>query len=371
MTGNKVLNITHIITGDLWAGAEVQAYTLIVGLLKCKNLCLNVIVFNHGILVDKLVSGGIRVNVVSEKHNNIFKMFWQLFYILSETKAEIVHTHGYKETLLGGLAARFCNVRVIIRTYHGKGIMDAGIKYTLIEKLNNFFTDRIIAVSENLKNYLISKKLQEEIITVIHNGIDPGLIKPIKSINELKSEFNIKAEDHVIGSVGRLVPVKGHKYFLEGAKKILEVNNKVVFVVVGDGPLMLDLGNQIKKLGISNKVRFLGFRKDIIDIMNIFDIFVITSLHEGVPMVLLEAMSLAKPIIATKVGGIPEIISDNQNGLLVSAKDSEVLALVCLELLKNNKLQKGLAKAARKDIEEKYSNLHTAKKTEKLYRELL
>ena len=332
---DKQNNITHIISGDLWAGAEAQVYALILGLLNCKNLCINVITFNHGILVDKLVNAGVRVDVISEKQTNVYLMVWHIYMFLRITKTEIVHTHGYKETLLGGLAGKLCNIKAIIRTHHGKGIMDSGFKYTLAEKLNKFFTDRVIAVSEDLKNYLISKKIKKEIITVIHNGINVELIKPVKSINELKSAFDIKPEDQVIGAAGRLVPVKGYKYFLESARKILEVYNKVVFVIVGDGPLMHELDNQIKKLGITNKVKLLGFREDIIDIMNIFDIFVITSLHEGIPMVLLEAMSLAKPIIATKVGGIPEIISDNQNGLLISPEDPETLATVCLGLIEN------------------------------------
>ncbi|OPL13842.1 MAG: hypothetical protein AVO38_12790 [delta proteobacterium ML8_D] len=365
----KAVNVCHIISGDLWAGAESQAYTLIVGLFKAKGISPNVIVFNDGILLKKLMASGIRVDLISEKSNNLAKMVWRIYNILRSTGVEILHTHGYKETFLGGLAARLCNAKSIVRTHHGKGVMDAGLKHRLIEKLNAVcFMDRAIAVSEDLKAFLISKNFKESIITVIHNGILADEVCPRREGSDIRAELNIEDDTIVIGTVGRLVGVKGHKYFLEGAKEILAQNENVVFVVAGDGPLFHELETEVKKLGITKNVRLIGFREDVFDIINIFDIFALTSLHEGVPMVLLEAMLLGKAIVATRVGGIPEIISDSRNGLLTPPMDSEAFAAVSLKLIDNKSVREQLAKNAKKDAESRYIIEKVAHSMESLYK---
>jgi len=364
------INVCHIITGDLWAGAESQAYALIVGLSKAKGISLNVVTFNNGILVEKLIAIGIRVDVIPEKSNNLLKIVWHVYKILKSTETNILHTHGYKETFLGGLAARLCNIKSIVRTHHGKGVMEARVKHRFIEKLNRFFfIDSVIAVSEDLKAFLMSKKFKESIIRVIHNGIIANEVKPYREARYVKEELNIYDNAIVIGTMGRMVRIKGHKYFLEGAKEILKKNENVVFIIAGDGPLMNEVEKDVNYLGISKKVKLLGFRNDAYDIINICDIFALTSLHEGIPMVLLEAMYLGKAIVATRVGGIPEIISDHRNGLLIPAMDSKKFAAACLELIENRALREKIAANAKRDIETKYKNDHVVDKVEKLYRQ--
>jgi L-malate glycosyltransferase len=366
----KIINACHIITGDLWAGAESQAYALIVGLSKSRGINLNVITFNHGILVRKLTASGIKVEVISEKSNNFLKMIWAIYTILKSTETEIIHTHGYKETLLGGTAARLYRVKCIVRTHHGKGVMDASLKHQLIEKFNKtFFTDRVISVSEDLKIFLISRGFKENIITVIHNGVNANDVAAIREKSSVRTELNIDDRAIVVGTVGRMVKVKGHKYFIEGAKAILTKEINVVFIIAGDGPLMNEIKKEIKKLGISKQVKLLGFRKDAYDIINLFDIFALTSLHEGIPMVLLEAMFLKKPIIATNVGGIPEILSDRRNSLLIPPMDSGAFSAACLELIENIALRQQIAENAKIDVAAKYQSGQVADKVEKLYRQ--
>ncbi len=371
-TDEVKVNICHIISGDLWAGAEAQAYTLVKGLSKKNSLKLNVITLNGGYLTKKIRDSGIKVDVVDEKINSSLKMVWYIYRILRKKHIDIVHTHGYKETLLGGFAARLARIKGIVRTHHGKGVIYGTIYHRFIEKLNTiFFSDNLIAVSEDLKQYLIANRFQRNHITVIHNGILSEETKPSMSADKLKNALEIESEALVVGTMGRMVAVKGHRYFLEGARKVLSKQDNVVFVIAGDGPLMQESQKEIKQLGIESKIRLIGFRNDPFDVINMFDIFVMTSLHEGIPMVLLEAMCLAKPIIATKVGGIPEIIYDHQNGLLISPMDSQEFASTCLELIENRVLRKMLANNARKDFVAKYGVERVTEDTEKLYKGLL
>lgn len=366
------INICHIITGDLWGGAEAQTYALLKGLSKKRSLKLNVITFSNRYLTEKLIDAAIHVDVIDEKINSALRITWYIYEILNKRHVDIVHAHGYKETFLGGLAARFCRVNGIVRTHHGKGVIDSGIYHRLIEKVNSiFFSDKLIAVSEDLKRCLIAYGYQGDSITVIHNGILAEEVKPSISADKLKNELQIDQGTLIVGTMGRMVAVKGHKYFIEGAREVLAKRDDVVFVIAGDGPLMQEMRQEIKQLGIESKVKLIGFRSDPFNIINVFDIFAMTSLHEGIPTVLLEAMWLGKPIIATKVGGIPEIVSDRWNGLLIVPMDAHEFALACLELIEGGALRDKLSGNAQKDFINRYDIERVTEDVEKLYKGLL
>lgn len=366
------INICHIVSGDLWAGAEAQTYALLKGLFKRQSLQLNAVIYNEGLLSKKLEEAGIHVDVIDEKKNSPARVMWSIRRILREKKVHIVHTHGYKETFLGGLAARLCQVKGIVRTHHGKGVVDSGRYHRIVEKINStLLSDKLISVSEDLKRCLIEHRFHSNNITVIHNGILCEDVKASLSADILKKELQIPERAFVVGTLGRIVPVKGHRYLLEGARKVLGKFDHVVFVVAGDGPLLPEMNNMVKQFGIEDKVRFTGFRGDPFDVMNMFDIFVMTSLHEGIPTVLLEAMWLGKPVIATKVGGIPEIISHRWNGLLIAEENSNEVASACIELIEDECLRDNLSRNARKDFKGLHDIERVAGDVERLYRGLL
>ncbi|HET6464273.1 MAG TPA: glycosyltransferase family 4 protein [Nitrospiria bacterium] len=366
------INICHIVSGDLWAGAEAQAYALIKGLSKKESLNLSAITFNPGRLTHKIMESGIPVNVVDENKFNMLRMIVVIYGFLRKNHIDIIHTHGYKETLLGGLAARFSRARGIVRTHHGKGVVNGVLRHRLIEKMNSvFFSDELIAVSDDLMRFLITKGYRKDKITVIHNGILSEEVKPDVSADDLKDELKIEPGAFVIGTLGRMVAVKGHGHFLEGAKRVLEKYENVFFVIVGDGPLMEETQQEVKRIGIETKTRLTGFRSDPFNLIYMFDVFTLTSLDEGIPSVLLEAMCLSKPIIATKVGGIPEIVSDRWNGLLIAPMDAQEFASACIELLEDGALRDKLSVNARKDFISKYDIERVTDDVEKVYTRFL
>lgn len=358
LTLEKKIKVCHIISSDLWAGAENQAYSLISLLKKEENIELYAIVFNRGILFEKLKNLHIKSICIPESQYNVVGLGLRLFKMIADISPHIVHTHGYKEAFLAGVASKTLRRKPrLIRTWHGIGLMEASLKYHLLEYLSaKFLTDRMIAVSAELKRKLMENGINGDKIKIIHNGINIDAIKPKGNISKVKPELGIPEEKVVVGSVARLVKIKGLSYFVQAAKLILEQKRDVIFLVAGDGPLFHDLVSESEKIGISSSMKFLGFRADIYDIISTFDIFALPSLHEGIPMALLEAMVLKKPIVATNVGGIPEIVEDRNNGLLVPPGKPELLANACLRLIKDSELRKQIGYNGFEVVRTKFSS---------------
>jgi glycosyltransferase involved in cell wall biosynthesis len=238
----------------------------------------------------------------------------------------------------------------------------------LIERINaGFLTDEVIAVSHDLKSLLVNFGIPPERITVVHNGIEPLIPLDSSKARALRSELGIAGNEKVVGTVGRLVPIKDHKTLLEGARIILEREPLTRFVIVGDGPDMDSLKNLACDLGIRSRVCFPGFRDDAADLLGLFDIFCLTSLHEGIPMALLEAMSLGLPIVATQVGGVKEVIHDNECGLLVPSRDARSFADACLRVLRNETTRERLSRNAMLRVREGFLLDRTVKSTQDIY----
>jgi L-malate glycosyltransferase len=365
------LKVIHVITGDLWAGAEVQASSLIVALRKMYGIDERIISFNEGILSDYLRKNGFNVTVADESIKGIPSLIGVCVKEVATFMPDIIHTHGFKENLIGGIAAKIKGPKVI-RTHHGKGMIGAALRYTMIEQVNaRMLTNAMISVSSDLKEFLVASHLPSKKITVIHNGTEP-LEPPVnEKLLEIKRELHLPEKSYVIGTIGRLVPVKNHKMFLDAARIISETMPDIRFVIIGDGPLLSQLKSYVLSIGINDNVVFTGFRNDAKLLAGIFDVFALTSKHEGIPMVLLEAMSLGKPVVSTNVGGIPEIIENGGNGILVTPGDSLSFAAACLDILRDDNMRKRISMQAKRDIRQKYSLAVSLKKTFDLYNKVV
>ena len=364
---HNVIKVCHIISADLWGGAEAQAYSLIKGMSKQKDINIRVIIFNYGQLYSKIISSNINLNIVEENKNNILSMILETYRILKLYKIDIIHTHGFKENYIGGIAAKALQINVV-RTHHGKGMIEGTILHKLIEKINEkFLTNDLIAVSCDLKELLVSKKYNKNKIHVIRNGLDCIDLVSERDHVCIKNILDIESDAYIIGNIGRLVSVKNHRCLLDGANIILQNYKNVHFLLVGDGPLKEVIYEYAKSLGIDKRLKMIGFHKNIIDILKTFDIFALTSLHEGIPMSLLEAMCIGIPTVTTRVGGIPEVIVDNYNGLLIPPDDPVAFSKACISLLENNMLAEKLARNAKQDMKSKYSLNNTINKTVTLY----
>lgn len=299
---------------------------------------------------------------------------------VDEQKVNLIHTHGYKSNFYA-LAAVLCKKVPMITTCHNW--LGDDIKMRLYARLDKFFLnrfDRIIAVSDTVRREILNHGVSSEKLLTIYNGID---IKRFNNrINEknIKKELGIEHDYKVIGTVGRLSEEKGHTYFLEAAEKVLQKYPKTAFLIVGDGPLREYLKEKACQIAdklnpqtniSQNPFIFAGVRSDISTIYSIMDIFVLPSLTEGLPMVLLEAMASRKPVVATDVGAVSSVFEHGRSGVLIEPGNVNNLSMEIMELLANpQKIQK-MANHARQKVELEFSSKIMTEKYLDVYQDVL
>jgi len=372
-----VIKVCHLAMADLAAGAETQLATLLARLAKMSDLQVSAVLFNEGYLASELRRLGIHIEVIPESQHNSLSLFLRLVEYFGRHNIDIVHTHKYKDNILGNLASLFRGVRARIRTVHGFLEPFDGFEATkmmLYDSVDNFvnrcLVDQLLAVSLDLRKELIKHFGAEKVIQV-HNAIELDTIQVTPRTTELRKELAIGEKDFLIGSMGRLVPVKGLESFLLAARIIRHHNPTCKFIIAGDGPLKDDLREMAREYGIEESVRFLGHRGDSYDVLHALDIFVLSSLSEGIPMVLLEALALSRPVVATRVGGVPEVIEHGLSGLLVAPGNHEALAQACISLMDDYRIAEALGAAGHKRVEEAFSAKSMADQVADMYRELV
>ena len=291
-------------------------------------------------------------------------------------KINIIHLNGGRAGLLGRIAGIFTKTKIIYTPH--LLILDYAWNYNflktnifvLIDKFLNRFTDALISVcNDNIKRIKLFNLIPDKQIFLIYNGIDEKLFYPEDINSSLFGELALKNKIPIIGMVGRLVHQKGIKYLLDACSKIQNVNWQLL--IVGEGPLKNQLISISKDLNLNNNIIFCGARKDVSNILNLFDIFVLPSLYEAFPLSILEAMATRLPIVSSNVNGISEAIQHKSNGYLVDPKDSDKLASVIEILLINTKERERVADNARKTFLQKYTINRMIKETEKLYSEII
>lgn len=262
-----------------------------------------------------------------------------LFLFITKGKYDIIHCHTSKGGFIGRFAARLAGSKIIVYSPHGdvfKGYFNNLVTniFVMLERFAAPFTDNIITLSkkgaERFLEHGIGTRQQ---LKHIYNGIDIISYKRTKTTRaEKRIELGLGKDDFVCATVGRLVPVKGHQYLIEAIKKVVNKIPSAKFLFIGDGELMPDLLAQTKSLGLCKNIFFLGARSDIAEILNCIDIFLLPSLNEGFGIVLVEAMAMKKPVIATNVGGVPEIVVNETTGILLSPKDPEAFSSAIIRL---------------------------------------
>ena len=188
---------------------------------------------------------------------------------------------------------------------------------------------------------------------------------------EFRRELGFGADDLLIGIIARLVPIKGHTYFLEAARKVSEKISAAKFLIIGDGELRLELEDYARKLGIADRIFWTGFRSDLPRVYADLDLVVLSSLNEGLPVAIIEAMAAAKPVVAADVGGVRELVIEGKTGKVVSPKNSDILARGIIDILSNSDKIKEMGKKARDLAYPKYSAKRLIGDIENLYEELI
>jgi len=299
-----------------------------------------------------------------------------ILYVADKLRREsfsLLHTHDYKTDLLGLVAAKLARVPCVA-TVHGYVFVSHRVRiYQMLDLLALRFFPRVITVSEELRRQLLAAGLRGERVVTVHNAIDPVAFvsQGTQSISWLRQQLGIGQDQPLIAVVGRLIPGKGHRYFLEAAKQVLQARPEARFLVVGEGPLRGELETMNVTLGIQHAVSFLGFRQDAAALMKASNLIVLSSLEEGLPVVLLEALALARPVVATAVGGVTEVVMHKETGLLVPPRDADELARAMLYLLDHPDEGARMGRKGQEVVARDFTVEAMAEKIATVYRQIL
>jgi glycosyltransferase involved in cell wall biosynthesis len=279
----------------------------------------------------------------------------QMSSYINKKQIDIVYytITGFKEELM------LLN-EILRQVGRGIGILTAGVQWLPARKLDFGVEDRLkmlTVVSHHIRDWILEKAtyISPDRIKVIYQGVDLSVFNPDKYTLEdrkkTRSELGIVDTSTVIASIGRLVESKRHSILLHSAKQVIERHPEVSVMIVGAGGEENNLRKLAKELNIAEKTIFTGFRDDVVNIMNSIELLVHPSVVEGLGLVIMEAMAMLKPVIATAVGGIPEVVVDGETGILIPADDCESLTEAILRMLSNRQIMLQMGKAGRKRIE--------------------
>jgi glycosyltransferase involved in cell wall biosynthesis len=302
-----------------------------------------------------------------------WKPVTQLRDIIRQNKIALVHSQGARADFFARVAGRIANAPHILCTLampvegFDVGFLRKKI-YRLADQISARYVERFIVVSDSLRTTLIEGRgISSQRVVRIYNGIELHQYHPDLNETSLRNNWGIPPSAPLVGAIGRMVWQKGFEFLIHAIPEIISDIHDVRFLFVGDGPLKSDLERLVRQLDISHKVIFAGFRPDISRVLSAIDILVVPSLLEGFPIMTLEAMAMAKPIVATRINGIEEQISDGEEGLLVPPQSTKTLSAAVLELIQNNELASRLGTAARRKVETYFSVERMVGETEKVY----
>ncbi|MCL1827262.1 MAG: glycosyltransferase [Candidatus Cloacimonetes bacterium] len=352
--------IVHIDTDTKWRGGQQQAFYLHQRLTIKGNQSL-MICKKDSILHQKCIENKLPCHclpLMSEL--DVFSAFC-ISRIAQKHKAAILQLHDAHAVTIGILAKYFFrNVKLIAMRR-----VDFPIKKRSLVKYNHRFLEKVICISNNIYNIALGCGIDKEKLAIIHSGVDTSK-KIISDKSKIQKEYNIPSQNMIIGTIAAIVGHKDYPTLLKAAKIVIENEPNVTFIACGDGPLKNAMLSLHQELNLNEAFIFASFQKDIDKYLGAFDIFVLSSKMEGLGTAVLDAMVAKKPIVACSSGGIPEMISDNINGLLAERENPVDLATKILSLVRDQTERLKIGEQAFVDVE-KFSIESTVMSYQNLY----
>lgn len=379
------ITVAQIVSGmGSGGGVERVSYELALHLDPCRYRVVVCCLYNRGELGESLAEQGIPIFVFNGRSsiNPLFLLqnlntIRQLKDLLCREGVQIAHTHEFFSGTLGRVAARLANVPVTVLMVHNKDRWK-GATHILVDRVLAHWTDVIVANSHSVKEFTTQYEgLSAEKFAVIHNGIDVGRFIPNqKKRLATRTELGLKPDTPTLAIVGRLTMQKGHHYLIEALSAIRAQFPDLRLLIVGDdNPFDVStkeaIFRRVENLKLTENVIFLGQRQDVPDILNATDIFVLPSLWEGFGLAIAEAMAAGKPVVATKVDGIPEVVENGVTGILVPSKSPEAVADAIIYLLNNREKAEVMGKLGRERVQRFFAIDKMVGKWDELYQSLI
>ncbi len=302
----------------------------------------------------------------------------KVYRLIRRFRPHIVHTHTAKAGFIGRIAARLAGVPVIVHTYHGHVLHGyySPVKSWLLRRMERMLarlSDRLIAVSEQVKNDLVRYGVAPAAkIAVVPLGFElTPFLTSERFKGAFKEELGLDSSTKLVGIVGRIFPVKNHRLFLDAAVRLAREDERVHFVVVGDGILRPEMERYVRELGFGSRVHFTGWRRDLSRIYASLDVLVVSSDNEGTPVSAIEAMASGVPVVATRVGGLPDLVINGMTGYLVPPRDPDALAAAVARILQDSQTAIRMGVVTREYVRERYTLERLIADVDQLYQDLL
>jgi len=380
------IRVMRVIARLNTGGPAIHAILLTAGLDPARfesTLVTGVEAAYEGNMLDLAARKGVQPLVIPQLGREIsplkdWRTLIKLYHLFRDRRPHIVHTHTAKAGTVGRMAARLAGVPVVVHTFHGHVFHDYfGPLQTRvfigIERFLACLSERIVTVSEGQRRELAAYGVASlDKIAVVPLGFELDALLNCESLQgQLRQELGIPERMALVGIVARLTTIKNHRLFLDAARLIVEAGREAMFLVVGDGELRAELEAYVAELGLAGRVIFTGWRRDSPRIYADLDVVALSSLNEGTPVSLIEAMAAAKPVVATRVGGVSDVVLDKKSGYLVQSKDAGGLAKGILDLLRAPDRAREMGLAGRAAVYPQYASETLLVNVEKFYLELL
>jgi glycosyltransferase involved in cell wall biosynthesis len=343
------LTVVHVETGRHLYGGALQVYYLLRGLREAG--CRNVLVCPAGSAIAEAAPEIVdRLYAVPLGGDLDLRLVGQLLKVMRAERPDLIHLHSRRGAdVLGGISGRLAQVPVVLtrRVDNPEPRWLAAWKYRLY--------DRVIAISAGIQQVLVAQGVPAAKLTCIPSAVDTERFRPGCERDRFSALFGLSADERVVGMVAQLIERKGHRHLLKAIPKILERYPRVRFLLFGQGPLEQEIRAQVGRAGLEGQVRLVGFREDLERMLPCLDLLVHPAEREGLGVSLLQAAACEVPIVASAVGGIPEVVRQGLNGYLVPPADPDAIAQAVLQLLQAPERARAMGQAGRALVDAEFS----------------
>ena len=359
------MRVLHSESSTGWGGQENRTLNEMIA-MRDRGHEMAVVSRPGARILERAKEAGFAAYAVDMRGALDFPAIVKLRRLMREFRADIVNTHSGRDTQLAGMAARSLgrNRPRLVRTRHLALPITSKFTYSTLP-------DKVVAVSSFVRDYLISAGIPDGQVEAVPTGIDLNRYTPADGGGTLRSELGLPDATVLVGTVAILRVKKGHADLLRAARTVLQSFPDTHFVIAGDGPQTENLRRLIAELGLEARVHMLGLRRDVMNILQSLDLFVLPTHQEALGTAFIEAGAMGLPVVATDVDGVPEVVVDGETGVLVPPRDPAALAAAISGFLENPARRRGFGDNARRRVGSEFSREVMAGRMQNLYTSLL
>ena len=357
----------HVDTARTWRGGQNQVLVTVLGLRAAGHRAA-LVAHPTGDLRQR-ADEGLDLVALAPRTEMDLHAAWRLSRVIRQWRPDVVHAHDSHGVAMAAIALSM-SVEPAKPPLVVSRRVDFHLRRSALSRWKYRQVACFICASDAIRRMLVADGIPAMLTVTVHEGIDLGRIAAAPPAM-LRNELWLPHEAPLVGNVAALVPHKGQRHLIEAAAIVVGQQPDARFIIAGEGELRSSLEHQIKHHHLEKHVMLAGFRPDVLSLHKAFDIFVMSSVTEGLGTSLLDAMACAKPVVATNVGGIPEVVVDGETGFLVAARDRPAMATAIVRLLKDRDLRERMGAAGLARVQQKFSAERMVAETVRVYERLL